>query len=60
MSKGQMRTPPPVPALTEKDRAYLNWIQRNRTHLVRSALKLYRMSGWSSKSLTDTHSDAST
>lgn|SRR5262249_42328558 len=45
MSKGQKRSPPPVPALTEKDRAHLNWIQRNSTNLVRSALKLYRTGG---------------
>src|SRR6266508_5002546 len=31
--------------LTEKDRAHLNWIRRNSTHLVRSALKLYREGG---------------
>lgn len=45
MSKGQKRSPPPVLALTEKDIAHLNWIKRNSTNLVRSALKLYRMSG---------------
>jgi hypothetical protein len=45
MSKGQKRSPPPAPALTEKDIAHLNWIQRNSTHLARSALKFYRMDG---------------
>jgi hypothetical protein len=45
MSKGQKRSPLPMPALTEKDRAHLNWIQRNSTNLVRSALKLYRTGG---------------
>ncbi len=36
---------PPPPALTEKDRAHLNWIRRNSTYLVRSALKFYRTAG---------------
>jgi hypothetical protein len=45
MSKGQKRTPLPVPELTEKDRAHLDWIQRNSSNLVRSALKLYRTGG---------------
>jgi hypothetical protein len=45
MSKGPKRTPLPAPALTEKDIAHLNWIRRNSTQLVRSALKLYRRGG---------------
>ena len=45
MRKGQKRTPLPAPALTEKDRAHLNWIRRNSAQLVRSALKLYRRGG---------------
>ncbi len=45
MSKAQKRSPLPAPALTEKDLAHLNWIRRNSTHLVRSALKLYREGG---------------
>jgi hypothetical protein len=36
---------PPPPALTEKDLAHLNWIRRNSTYLVRSALKFYRTAG---------------
>jgi hypothetical protein len=42
MRKGQKRSPLPAPALTEKDRAHLNWIRRQSTPLVRSARKLYR------------------
>ena len=45
MSKGPKRTPQPAPTLTEKDIAHLNWIRRNSTSLVRSALKLYRLGG---------------
>jgi len=45
MRKGQKRPPPPAPALTQQDIAHLNWIQRNSTDLVRSALKLYRKRG---------------
>jgi len=45
MRKGQQRSPLPAPALTEKDRAHLNWIRRNSTLLVRSALKRYREGG---------------
>jgi hypothetical protein len=45
MSKGRKRPPLPAPALTEKDIAHLNWIQRNSTNLVRSALTFYRMGG---------------
>jgi len=45
MRKGSKRTPLPAPALTEKDLAHLNWIRQNSTHLVRSALKLYRRGG---------------
>ena len=45
MHKGQKRSPVPVPALTEKDMAHLNWIRRNSTHFARSALKFYRMDG---------------
>jgi hypothetical protein len=43
MSKGRKRPPPPT--LTEQDIAHLNWIQRNSTDLVRSALELYRKRG---------------
>jgi hypothetical protein len=45
MSKARRRTPLPTPALTEKDIAHLNWIRRNSTTLVHSALKLYRKGG---------------
>jgi hypothetical protein len=45
MGKGHKRTPPPAPALTEQDIAHLNWIGRNSTALVRSALTLYRRRG---------------
>jgi len=43
MSKGRKRPPPP--ALTEQDIAHLNWIRRNSTDLVHSALTLYRKRG---------------
>jgi hypothetical protein len=45
MRKGQKRSPLPAPALTEKDRAHLNWIRRKSMPLVRSARKLYREGG---------------
>jgi hypothetical protein len=45
MRTGPKRTPLPAPALPEKDIAHLNWIRRNSSNLVRSALKLYRMGG---------------
>src|SRR5512138_1467716 len=45
MGKGHKRTPPQAPALTEQDIAHLNWIRRNSTDLVRSALTLYRRRG---------------
>ncbi|SRR6266545_1912984 len=45
MPKGPKRTPPPAPALTEKDLAHLNWIRRNSTNLVRGALTFYRVGG---------------
>ena len=45
MSKGQKRSPPSLPALTDQDIAHVNWIQRNGTELARSALLLYRKHG---------------
>ena len=45
MSKGQKRSPPSVPALTDQDIAHVKWIQRNGTELARSALTLYRKHG---------------
>src|SRR3954452_14914904 len=45
MSKGQKRSPPSLPALTDQDTAHLKWIQRNGTELARSALALYRKHG---------------
>ena len=45
MGKGRKRPPPPTPALTQQDITHLNWIQRNSTDLVHSALKLYRKRG---------------
>jgi hypothetical protein len=45
MSKRPKRTPPPPPALTEKDLAHLRWVQQNITRLVGGALKLYGEGG---------------
>ena len=45
MGKGQKRSPPPPPALTQQDIAHIKWIHRNGTPLARSALTLYRTHG---------------
>jgi hypothetical protein len=55
MTKGQKRPPLPVLALTEKDRAHLNWIRQNSTNFVRTALKLYYKSGRSAGAYCSVH-----
>jgi hypothetical protein len=55
MTKGQKRPPLPVPALTEKDRAHLNWIRQSSTNLVRTAPKLYYKSGRSAGAHCSVH-----